>query len=748
MIRLLRLTLAFAALSPEFLLRGATSTSWETSGFAEFLKGRLTGASLTSDGTLLAGPAEQWNVQLGQPALWSLAAGPDGSLYAATGHSGRVFRIDKNGSRSQIWTSDQAEVFAIAVNSKGDVFAGTSPNGGIYQINNGSAKLIWKSPAKYIWTITPAKDGGLFVGTGESGRVYRLDATGRGDIYYETEQANVTAMALGFHGEVYAGTEPNGITYEITGPKTGTVLYDSSLPEVRAIVPREDGSVVIAAMGGAISTRTGTAVTSTASSSGVVTAVNPTVITVTEAHKSTENVQSGARPSGTSSTTSSTQQPAAASTGTISETAGLEKSAVYRVLPDRTVDTIRSSKEDNVYDVISWGTALLISTDDHGRVYRMDGTKSTLLVEPGDGETTRLLQTDSRLFFALSNPARVLAFDMQEHGAAQYLSQVHDSGSVARWGHLQWRCDRSNGLAFQTRTGNSVRPDATWSAWSSSISDPQQSLISSPIARYMQWRVQWDAGSTTACSSITVPYLPKNEAPTIRSVSVTSVIGTNPAKASASASSSTSAYSVTVTDTGEAPAASSSTATSQTVSRLQTTQTQVSWQADDPDSDKLVFTLYFRPEEAKEWQLIRSRMSENTLLLDPDVFADGRYLFRIVASDAPSNALQYAKQTEMVSSAVLIDNTPPVIVINAKRRDESRVDVDLTASDTTSALKRCEYSVDGGYWQPIEANDGITDTPSEKFSIHLERLRPGEHLLVIRVFDAAGNAGLARVLID
>ncbi len=670
---------------------------------------------------------------------------PDGSVYAGTGHSGKVFRVDANGGQSLVWASDQAEVFAVAVDSQGRVYAGTSPNGGIFRLESGKAREIWRSPAKYIWNLSLTPDGSIFVGTGEAGRIYKLDAEGKGGVFYETEQGNVTALTVGVHGELYAGTEPNGIVYEISSSGKGAVLYDSTLPEIRAIVPAPDGSIYLAAMGGALSTRTGNAPSSTSNMTGVVTATTPTVITVNEAHQA-ENVQSAARASVTSSVVGGTATANASPSGSISEVAGLEKSALYRISPDHTVETLRSSKDDNIYGLVLAGDSILFSTDDRGRVYRLQGTKSTLLVEPGDGETTRMLLSGSQLKLALSSPARVLSFDTAAHATAQYQSQVHDSGSVAWWGHLQWRGSGA-GMQFQTRTGNSARPDATWSEWSAPIAEPNRALISSPIARYLQWRVNWTPGSTAECSSVTIPYLPKNNSPVIRSVAVTSIIGTNPTKATASASATSSAYSVTVTDTGEAPAASTTSSGGQTVSRLQSTQTQVTWQADDPDSDKLVYALYFRPEQAHEWQLIRSRMAENTLLLDPDVFADGRYVFRVVASDAPSNAAQYARQAEFVSSSVLIDNTPPTIVMGKPQRTNLSVDLQFSATDATSSLKKCEYSIDGGYWQPIEALDGITDTPSEQFQLHLDRVRPGEHLIVVRVFDLAGNAGLASVLV-
>ena len=71
----------------------------------------------------------------------------------------------------------------------------------------------------------------------------------------------------------------------------------------------------------------------------------------------------------------------------------------------------------------------------------------------------------------------------------------------------------------------------------------------------------------------------------------------------------------------------------------------------------------------------------------------------------------------------------------------------MEAADQTSPLRRCEYSVDATSWIPVEALDGVTDSPSETFKIRLEYVRAGEHLVVVRVFDASGNAGLAKVVV-
>jgi hypothetical protein len=429
--------------------------------------------------------------------------------------------------------------------------------------------------------------------------------------------------------------------------------------------------------------------------------------------------------------------------------AGVEKSAIYRIRPDGVSETVRTSKEDNVYALLLDGKSLLFSTDDRGRIYRWSDGRSSLVNEPGSGETTQLFQTGGDLYAALSNAARLIRFAAAGSTSGVYESQVHDATSVARWGHLQWH-GSGGGVIFRTRTGYSARPDGTWSPWSDPVTEGPNSLIKSPAARFIQFRAEWSAGSDARINTISIPYLAQNSSPSVRSITVSSIVGANAAKTgtgNASSSGSSAAYSITVTDTGEAPAASSATSGTQIVSRLQATQTQISWQADDPDNDKLVYSVYFRAEDGDEWQMIRSRMFENTLLLDPDVFADGRYFFRVVASDAPANAPEFAHQAELISAPVLIDNTPPAVTVASQKRDGMQADVEIDARDKTSPIRLCEYSLDAGSWQPIESIDGITDSPDERFRIHLDKLRPGEHLVVFRVYDTAGNAGLAKVLL-
>jgi hypothetical protein len=135
------------------------------------------------------------------------------------------------------------------------------------------------------------------------------------------------------------------------------------------------------------------------------------------------------------------------------------------------------------------------------------------------------------------------------------------------------------------------------------------------------------------------------------------------------------------------------------------------------------------------------------LTLEGDVLADGKYLFRVVASDKQSNAGDSAREAELVSAPVLFDNTPPIVTATAKRNGTT-VEVTVEASDATSSLRRAEYSLDAAAWVPAEPLDGVIDGQTERFTIRLDNVSPGEHVVVFRAFDSSNNAGLAKVVVQ
>ena len=507
----------------------ATTATWELNGYQDFLRGRMSGLSITRDGRLVLGPKLDTVFSSDQAQIWSVARAPDGSVYLGTGNRGRLLKLDTAGNGTVVWNSDQPEIFAVAIDRSGVVYAATSPDGKVYRIENGRATEYFAPDERYIWALAFAPDGSLYVATGQQGKIYRVTAAGKGDVYYETGQAHVTALAFDREGRLLAGSEPNGILYRITGsPARGFVLYDANLPEIRSIVPASDGSIYAAALGGSVAKRTTAASSSSSSTTPMVTAP-ATSITVTDA-------QAGlaAPPKPDPAKAAAGASPISAP-ATATEVTGVERSALYKIFPDNTVETLWSSKEENIYDVAAGADGTLtFLTDAQGRVYRLDprpdrNRDATLIAQTNEADATRLAASPRGLLVAAGNVGKLLRLDASASSAGWFESAVHDSGTVARWGRLAWV--GSKGIAFKTRAGNSARPDATWSDWSEPIADPAKSLIASPNARYIQWKAEFTgpASAPPELDSVTVAYLPQNTAPSIRSITVSA----QPARAAA-----------------------------------------------------------------------------------------------------------------------------------------------------------------------------------------------------------------------
>jgi hypothetical protein len=732
----------------------SATTAWEMTSYQDFIRGRFQGVSLSREGRLTLAPKVDTLFSSGQAVVWSVAEGAHGVLYVATGHRGRVYEVDPSGSSSLLWTAEQPEVFAIATDRNGVLYAGTSPEGKVYRIDTdkakGKATEYFAPKTRYIWSLATGPDGALYVGTGDQGKIYRVTAAGSGELYYDTGQSHVTGLAVDAQGRLLAGTEPNGILYRVTAKDKAFVLYDASLPEIRAIIPQPDGTVYAAALGGSLAKRAQAATQAAQSGLGGITVQGaPQTVTV-----EAQNVQSAEIKAQSDSTRQIQPAPSPQVTTQFTPTpdlTGVERSAIYRINPDNTVDTLWSSKEENVYDLLALPNQLLFSTDANGRIYGLSrDRKITLVLQTNEGEATRLLPSAGSVLVATGDMGRIYRLGEGPGATGYYESPVHDAGTAARWGSLSWRAETapSTGLAFRTRSGNSAKPDKTWSDWSDPLRDSVASNIASPNARYIQWKAEFSGtgGVTPILDNVTLAYLPQNSPPIARSINVTLQMAQSSA-AKAIQQQSLSPYSVTVTDTGDAGASASVGTSTQTLSRAAAQQITISWQADDPDGDRLVYNLYFRADDEHRWMLLKGDLHENAFSFDSDVLADGKYYFRVVASDREVNPPSTARDADLTSAPVMIDNTPPVVTIGKVQRSGATAEVAFEARDAASPLRRCEYSLDATGWVPLEAADGVIDSPQERFVLSLDKLTPGEHLVVIRVLDSASNAGLAKVVL-
>lgn len=720
--KLLRIAALLAQVAASGLAAG--TQAWEMTSWQDFLRGKFSGVGLTRDGRLTLAPAWTTVYTDGQSSVWSAVRTPDGQIYLGTGHKGRVIRLD-----GKSWTLAEPEVFALAADAKGVVYVATSPDGKIYRIENGSVSEYFNPNAKYIWALAVGKDGVLYAGTGDQGKLYAIKGPGQGEVYFDSGQSHITALAIDPNGTLLAGSDPNGILYRVSAKEKAFVVYDANLPEIRSIVPMPDGRIYLAALGGSVAKRA--SATPAPGATPAVTITAPATAITVEAQAGIDIKPKAEAPKPQVSQTIPT-------TGPIVEVSGVEKSAIFRVAADGTVESLWSSKEENAYDLIGSGSTLVFSTDGPGRIYNLsDDRKVTLVDQTNQNEIIRIFDTPKGLMAVTSNPGELRQQQQKPVAAGIYESPVHDAGSISRWGRLDWR--GIGKLAFRTRSGNSARPDKTWSDWSAPVSAP--ATTTSPSARFIQWKTELAEGATL--DSVSLSYRPQNNPPSVKTISVVSQLA--PAAASAKPAAATpsgAAYTITVTDSGDSGASTLSGTSTQNAGRPGTRQLVISWTSEDLDGDALTYNLSFRGEDEREWKPLKTNFSETIFTVDGDALADGRYFFRVVANDRAANPQIDAREGELVSAPVRIDNTPPQVTL---RREGN--DVLVRAVDASSPLRRCEVSFDARPWIVAEAEDGVTDGPEETFRIRLNSLTPGEHLLTVRVTDSAGNPGLQKLIL-
>lgn len=327
------------------LLPAATTTSWEMNSYQDYLKGRFSGTALDRDGKLRLAPKIATLFSSGQAAIWSVVQAPDGSFYAGTGNRGRVYHVTAAGTNTLVWTSDEPEIFALALDSAGVLYAASSPDGKVYRFENGKPAEFFAPKAKYIWSLAFAPDGSLFVATGDPGNIYRVDKSGKSELYYETGQSHVTALAFDAKNSLLAGTEPNGILYRVSAKDKAFVLYNASLPEIRTIVPLPDGTVYAAALGGSIANRSGPLLPGVVSAASVTVTASATSVSVSDSTDT--KAQAGAdikpKPGAAAQIVQGAQNTSAVSP--LTEIPGVDKSAVYRINTDGTVETLWKRKK-------------------------------------------------------------------------------------------------------------------------------------------------------------------------------------------------------------------------------------------------------------------------------------------------------------------------------------------------------------------------------------------------------------------
>jgi hypothetical protein len=172
------------------------------------------------------------------------------------------------------------------------------------------------------------------------------------------------------------------------------------------------------------------------------------------------------------------------------------------------------------------------------------------------------------------------------------------------------------------------------------------------------------------------------------------------------------------------------------------------WQAEDRNGDTLEYAVYYRPLNENAFRLLKDKLRDNFYTVDGAALADGRYVFKVVVTDAPDNPGGQALVGERLSEPVDIDNTPPVVhAVGDAQVAGERVRVVFDVEDATGMVKRADVSVDGAAWLSTFPDDGIADSARERYTLSLPVTGAGEHTISLRAFDMSGNVGSIRITV-
>jgi WD40 repeat protein len=743
------------------LLHAEHTRRWLESSYEEFLKGTAQGVAVRSDGRLELAPKFTLLSDADASYLWSLRIDPKGALYAAGGSPAKVFRFDSANANSKptaVFESSDLVAQAIAFDSKGTLYVGTSPDGKVYRVNaNGEKSVFFEPKTKYIWDLAFGPDGNLYVATGDTGKIFAVSPEGKGLGVYTSDEAHIKVLAFDKNSNLLAGTEPNGRILRIGKLNPGSVsksldsppffggafvLYETSKREITALLAAPDGSVYVGAIGEKQHNIAPTVTPSVSPSptTTITTATGSTVIT--------------SAPQG--------QAPFVAFPPALT-------SSIYRISTDGAPEELWSSRDDVVYSLgLAPDGRVLAGTGNNGTLLAVDGHGVfAQLAKSGSSQITGIAQSaGGKVFLCTANPGKVFSLGPEYELEGTFESRSFDAQLFSQWGRLDWwgpapaSLPKASGprLEFFVRSGNTEEPGKEWSRWFGPYA--KAATVEAPPARFLQWKAVIHGGRPgDGVNWVSVAYLPRNVAPVIDAIAIqdpgvraqaTAVIsaGQNPTVA------------LKIPPTPATP--NVFIAQSTPIKFEQPPQgyrekgyQSVLWSAHDDNDDDLRYAIYYRGENEQEWKLLKDKLDQKFYAFDTTTLPDGAYYLKIVASDAPSNPPELALETSRESDRFEVDNTPPTIehleatpvATKGGSASAQSLLVKFTARDSASGIDHAQYSFDGDDWFLLSPTSKVSDDPEEHYEFSIPNPGPGEHTVAVRAYDRFDNVGSAKTTV-
>ncbi len=723
---------------------------WQQSQMEEFEKGTPAGVSIESDGHLRQGPGITELLTTPSTFVWSLAVDKSGRVFAGTGSPATVLRLgEKPGDKPfTLFETRELSIQALRFGPDGSLYAATMPSGKVYKLNPdsttkldelnaavvfdaakaddtssgaGKASSSPSGQSHYIWALTFDSAGRLYIATGNPGAVYRVDPTKPNfapELFFESDEAHIRALEWDTKGNLIAGSDGSGLVYRIDAQGKGYVLFEAPRREITSIAIAADGTIYAACVG-----------------------------------DKSRNPLPPLPVQGIATVTITVVQPQSLQAANASASVP-EGTEIFALSEGQAPRSLWTSKDAIVYALAARPDGLLALSGNRGQIYRIqdDGSYADVAhLQAQQGlsfSSVRDAEGMGAIFVGTGNTGKVFMLGAAE--THEYASDVLDAGAFARFGRVEIE-PGSSGYDILTRSGNVEQPVRGWSGWQP-LAD---SSVASPAGRFFQWKAVLHAGGVLG--SVGVNYLPVNSAPVVDELVVVPGARFNP-QASFS-------QNQTINITFPSPTQNSGitydAGTSQPLQAVKDrTAVTVRWAAHDNDGDTLSYAIFMRSDGDTEWWPLKKKIKEQAYSFDATLIPDGGYRIKVVASDAISHSPGDALTGEKISDRFVIDTTPPAVtnlkaigqqITCAGSNCPKPFLVSFDAEDTSSPIARAEYSLDAGPWQYLDPAGKISDSRREHYefpiSLDVEAGKIGEHLITVRAYDRYDNVGVAKTII-
>jgi hypothetical protein len=418
-----------------------------------------------------------------------------------------------------------------------------------------------------------------------------------------------------------------------------------------------------------------------------------------------------------------------------------------------------TSREDIVYALAFDARGRLIAgTGNRGHVFAIKSEDDfSDVLKVGASQVTAFAKAPGGgLYASGSNLGKIFVLGPSPQSEGTYQSDVYDAKIFSRWGRAEFR--GAGNVELFARSGNVDNPDRNWSPWKK-VEAAKDGETGIPAARFVQWKAVLQSGNPAPrVESVTLNYLSKNVAPDIDDVGVQIGVRYQPLPKPPGST----------TDIGGGPGGINP-GQPRFEAPVPTTHDResigVKWVAHDDNDDQLVYSLYYRGDGESRWLLLKDGLTDKFYSFDASLLPDGAYMFKVVASDAPSHSPGEELTAEKESPRVEVDTTAPVLENLHATLEGDNIHVTFRATDGFSPIKRAEYSLDANDWQYVEPVGQIADAKTEsydfKISIPAESLATQEaaaktkknnadqveHVVVIRVYDRFDNMAAGKTVI-